>query len=87
VLVNIDVPVINPKSSAGLIPCEVGEEACSNGVDDDLDGFVDCDDPDCRVLAMCNRPPSTADAATSDALMCDVQPDGDDATVSQASCP
>jgi|GEM_PF-1250660 len=30
-------------------PGMVVPEDCSNGVDDDLDGFTDCDDPDCGV--------------------------------------
>jgi hypothetical protein len=26
-------------------------ENCSNGIDDDGDGLVDCDDPDCEATA------------------------------------
>ncbi|UCE61946.1 MAG: hypothetical protein JSU63_09465, partial [Phycisphaerales bacterium] len=27
--------------------CGGGETSCSNGIDDDCDGSLDCDDPDC----------------------------------------
>jgi hypothetical protein len=31
-----------------------GETACTDGVDDDCDGFVDCDDSECNELPVCN---------------------------------
>jgi hypothetical protein len=31
-------------------------EACANEVDDDGDGLVDCDDPDCTGIGMCGTP-------------------------------
>lgn len=34
-------------------------EACSNGVDDDADGLVDCDDPNCENSALCETPTTT----------------------------
>ena len=30
-----------------------GDEDCSNGVDDDMDGAIDCDDVDCFMLYSC----------------------------------
>jgi len=27
--------------------CALGAELCEDGIDNDLDGFIDCDDPDC----------------------------------------
>ena len=30
-----------------------GDEICDNGIDDDLDGLVDCDDPDCYADVDC----------------------------------
>ncbi len=32
---------------------ELGEAACSNGIDDDGDGLVDCADPTCRLFSFC----------------------------------
>jgi len=32
-------------------PCE---ETCGNGIDDDVDGLLDCDDPDCSTDESCN---------------------------------
>ncbi|HEY2734881.1 MAG TPA: hypothetical protein VGI70_12890 [Polyangiales bacterium] len=46
---------------AGLAACDVntlGEwdpVRCSNGIDDDHDGLIDCDDPDCWAFA-CDKP-------------------------------
>jgi cysteine-rich repeat protein len=33
---------------------ETGAEVCDNGIDDDLDGLIDCDDPDC--VQACTEP-------------------------------
>src|SRR5207244_12860254 len=33
-------------------------EACTNGVDDDHDGLVDCLDPDCAQSLSCTPPPT-----------------------------
>lgn len=32
-------------------------EICDNGIDDDGDGLIDCDDPDCDSFAGCKNPP------------------------------
>jgi hypothetical protein len=58
----------------GPTPTEIGEAACSNGVDDDRDMLVDCADPACRLFPWCTGssdagPPDAAsvDATTFDA--------------------
>ncbi|MEM1119531.1 MAG: choice-of-anchor W domain-containing protein, partial [Bacteroidota bacterium] len=54
---NLTVAVTSPNSNGqsfvvtGLIFAEiqcVDEEICDNGIDDDNDGLIDCDDPDCN---------------------------------------
>jgi hypothetical protein len=35
------------------LDCTLGSELCSGGIDDDCDGFVDCDDPDCDADPDC----------------------------------
>ncbi|MCG3126797.1 MAG: hypothetical protein CHACPFDD_01652 [Phycisphaerae bacterium] len=37
-----------------------GREICDNDLDDDGDGFVDCDDPDCATFPGCQGPPGHA---------------------------
>lgn len=32
----------------------VADEICDNGIDDDLDGLLDCADPDCNAFAFCS---------------------------------
>ena len=44
---------------ADLARCVPTTESCFNGVDDDCDGLIDCDDPDCTTVAVC-VPPVTA---------------------------
>ncbi|MFT4623725.1 MAG: hypothetical protein ACI8PZ_002381 [Myxococcota bacterium] len=39
-------------TSTGSTPCTDCPEDCANGVDDDDDGLIDCEDPDC--LALCD---------------------------------
>lgn len=34
------------------------DEDCSNGIDDDADGLIDCDDPDCAGVASCPETPT-----------------------------
>ena len=31
-----------------------GQEICNNGIDDDGDGQIDCDDPDCKNVGTAN---------------------------------
>ena len=47
-----------------LLP--VGEEVCDNGVDDDGDGMVDCDDPDCAGHPGCELEPEHGVAGCTD---------------------
>ena len=39
--------------SGGAEVPDTGDEDCFNGVDDDGDGLIDCEDPDCSVLREC----------------------------------
>lgn len=46
-----------------MLPAQVNEEICDNGIDDDGDGFIDCLDGDCiysGLCAPCNTDLSTA---------------------------
>ena len=43
-----------------------GVEICDNGIDDDGDGLVDCDDPDCFALPICGTPMCVADGDLGD---------------------
>ena len=36
-------------------PTEVSDEACSDGIDNDGDGLIDCNDPNCEASAPCNE--------------------------------
>ena len=38
-------------------PAENTIGACSDGIDNDGDGWIDCDDQDCLVFAMCVSTP------------------------------
>jgi len=38
---------------------DLGDPACSNGIDDDNDGLTDCADPDCFTIAPCGAPAPT----------------------------
>ena len=37
------------------IPCQTIPEICDNGIDDDNDGFTDCDDSDCANFTACQE--------------------------------
>ncbi len=40
--------------SNGIPVLDVCFEICDNGIDDDEDGLVDCEDPDCSLIPPCN---------------------------------
>ena len=40
------------------------QEICDNGIDDDGDGLIDCDDPDCSSADNCAAPPATCAVPT-----------------------
>jgi len=47
-----------PSAVAGLLATVVGTEDCSNGIDDNKDKLVDCDDPGCAASAPeCQKTP------------------------------
>ncbi|MFH1291665.1 MAG: MXAN_6577-like cysteine-rich protein [bacterium] len=69
------VPPPQPKLDAGKPTHENTAFLCSNGLDDDNDGYADCMDLDCRVFAFCTpdagTPKPTPDASpTPDAFAC-----------------
>jgi hypothetical protein len=41
------------RAGIAVPPTEVAVEICDSGADDDGDGLVDCDDPDCAEFAAC----------------------------------
>ncbi len=41
--------------------CDTQENACSNGVDDDQDGAIDCDDENCATMPVCSDPTGDVD--------------------------
>ena len=43
-----------------------GVEICDNGIDDDSDGLVDCDDPDCAIALSCQAPMCLPDTNLGD---------------------
>jgi|GEM_PF-3326580 len=38
---------VNPQSSTVTIGCEFVDETCTDGIDNDSDTLIDCEDPDC----------------------------------------
>ncbi|MCO4768382.1 MAG: hypothetical protein KDA24_00020 [Deltaproteobacteria bacterium] len=47
------------------------ESSCANGIDDDLDGFADCDDWDCVGAASCGDPCCGSMPWPASDIMCD----------------
>lgn len=48
---------------AGMTPCvPAGSEICDSGADEDCDGLIDCDDPECAGIAGCPVPPEPESA-------------------------
>ena len=42
---------------AQAVTPENSQAACSDGIDNDGDGYIDCADPDCQQLTLCQAPP------------------------------
>ncbi len=56
--------VVSATPTAPVVPPQKLENTvlrCSNDIDDDIDGLVDCDDSDCGVFAVCSKktPPTS----------------------------
>ena len=51
-------------------------ENCSNGIDDDGDGLIDCDDIDCQANAISITPTTTADCTQDGSGAIDLQVTG-----------
>jgi hypothetical protein len=49
-----------------FVTADRGTEICNNGIDDDGDGLVDCDDPDCSGVGDCREPICTPDVDLGD---------------------
>lgn len=49
--------VDTPGAYTLLMTCDTSAEDCTNNVDDDADGDLDCDDPDCDMHPDCMPPP------------------------------
>ena len=61
VMIDVTLTVTDPSGESDMDTCIVSLfpsgsdiEICDNGVDDDGDGLVDCEDPDCSAAANCN---------------------------------
>jgi len=53
---SIGAPIDFYNLSVKVHPVPSDEFKCSDGIDDDLDGLVDCDDDDCGLMAECLDP-------------------------------
>ena len=47
------------EGEAALATAQKSLAACQDGLDNDGDGLVDCDDPDCQIYAICVQPSPT----------------------------
>ena len=61
---------------------ESSVEHCQDGVDNDSDSFVDCDDQDCIIFAICA---TSSDIHNSDGPFADLDTDGDSDADSQST--
>jgi hypothetical protein len=53
-LLNLSATIESLQPPPAPAQCEVGATACSNGLDDDLNGLADCDDPQCQTQPGCS---------------------------------
>lgn len=64
-----------PKSCRAFFPGETGgNEVCSDGGDNDLDGMVDCIDPECMLESICGTTISQSYASAVNRMQNDKQP-------------
>jgi hypothetical protein len=89
-------PEFNGGCNTECVPENSFEEKCSDGKDDDCDGKIDCDDPDCRQPASCGCAAKESNCTDGQDDDCDGQVDCDDpdcrvagscgCTASETSC-
>ena len=61
-------PVESEASPTDLPVAENTVDACSDNLDNDNDGHVDCDDQDCEIFALCVRAPAPAPELETEVL-------------------
>jgi len=62
-----------------LVPCQgvMAIEICDNGIDDDGDGFIDCEDSDCFGFFSDSGQTLVGSQTSTDVALGDVDGDGD----------
>ena len=66
--------------------CAPEVEICDNGIDDDGDGLVDCDDPDCAESPSCTKSGFCGDPQSNSCCIVHSNPYCDDAECCEAVC-
>ncbi|MEK7159741.1 MAG: hypothetical protein AAB766_04555, partial [Patescibacteria group bacterium] len=50
----VAISCVNTKT-VGFQPAENSYDYCQDGIDNDENGWIDCDDQDCSVFAICHK--------------------------------
>ncbi|MGA0173526.1 MAG: S8 family serine peptidase, partial [Phycisphaerales bacterium] len=66
--------------------CTPVQEICDNGIDDDGDGLIDCDDPDCAAFPGCTKSGFCGDPQSGDCCEENGTPFCSDAVCCEAVC-
>ncbi|MGA1393611.1 MAG: choice-of-anchor L domain-containing protein, partial [Phycisphaerales bacterium] len=66
--------------------CTPVQEICDNGIDDDGDGLIDCDDPDCAAFPGCTKSGFCGDPQSGDCCEANGTPFCSDAVCCEAVC-
>ncbi|MFS4416283.1 Calx-beta domain-containing protein [Maribacter sp. 2307ULW6-5] len=84
-LSNVSVPAITILDNQAVINITDNDfEICNDGIDNDGDGLIDCDDPDCYLAANSGDTDSDGDGIGD---LCDLDDDNDGITdVNESSC-